>query len=144
MGPQPGSDALLAKENLRVRAILGDLRRSNASSPPPPPSTPLFFLRAEGRHENNRLAMKTEFSYVCDIHEAHGRCKPAGINRQRGGGGGGRRCRSTTIKYGGTSRRQTTGGIPERNRLLYAIPCAFCESQETSSRASPTNDYAFI
>lgn len=51
MGPQPGSDALLAEENLR--AVPGDLRRSIGGAP-----------RADGRHENGECAMKTEFSCV--------------------------------------------------------------------------------
>ena len=53
MGPQPGSDALLAKENLRC-AVSGDLRRSTGRRSP---------LRG---YENGKSAMKTEFSCVRD------------------------------------------------------------------------------
>lgn len=56
------------KTSARARAILGDLRRSNAASPA------FLARRRDGRYENDRLAMKTEFSYVRD--EAHGRCRP--------------------------------------------------------------------
>lgn len=63
MGPQPGSDALLVKENLRARGRFSVIYVGATRHPP-------RFLRADGRHENDRLAMKTEFSYVRDSDEA--------------------------------------------------------------------------
>lgn len=45
MGPQPGSDALLAKENLRARFPMIYVGAPGAAVPPPPPAR---------RHENGR------------------------------------------------------------------------------------------
>lgn len=74
MGPQPGSDALLAKENLRARGRFSVIYVGATRRPPPPLPR---FLRADRRHENDRFAMKTEFSYVRDIGEViHERCRP--------------------------------------------------------------------
>lgn len=109
MGPQPGSDALLAEENLRAR-FPDDLRRSTTIPLPPSLLVP--------RYENGP-AMKTEFSCVCDATVLIV--------------SGDRSARSATIKYGGTSRRQTTG-VPEHNRLLRATPCVFFFLRIVSSR----------
>jgi len=56
MGPQPGSDALLAKENLHARFLV-----IYVGAPAASPSA---------RHENGKLAMKTEFSCVRDAAPA--------------------------------------------------------------------------
>lgn len=67
MGPQPGSNALLAEENLRARArgSPDDLRRST-DCVPSPPRVP---------HENGEPAMKMEFSCVRETRDGS-------INRQ--------------------------------------------------------------
>lgn len=88
MGPQPGSDALLAKENLRARFLM--IYVGAPAAVPPPPSA---------RHENG-WARDENGIFLRSQRRRDLRC----INRQQG-----TPARSATIKYGETSRRQTTG-----------------------------------